>query len=269
MSYSTDLKPAKILNQLPLEDLANRLYLKRDDDTAYYSFKNTDNNTNRYVFTQETANINIKPTIRNVQVINKNKKYNTYDSFVIESQNGSTGIVVVMIKKEDSKNFFCNVRILPLNTLNDIAETNTDSKLLTVNIGNVDVLLKMDITITPSNTGEALYLTHDVNTGNISQFINEDQILQLTKDLEYNGAKISAHFCQEVLDIVLDDNSKTDENSLLEDNYILSLPSGALKKLLTAITTIAEVSQEIVGIDAIKNINKDWQNASAFVGYML
>ncbi len=269
MRHSIDFIPAKILNQLPIEDLANRTYLKRQNDTANYSFKTTENNVNRYIFTLETSNINIKPTIRAVEAVNKNRKYKGYDSFVIESQSGNTGIVVVMIKKEDSKTFFCNVRILPLSTLNDVANPEADSKLLTVNFSNVDLLLKMDITITPSNTGEAMYLTHDIDTGNISRFINDDQILQLTKDLEYNGAKISAHFCQEILEIIMNDVSKTEDTPILTDDYILNLPSGELKTLLTAITIVGDVSIEIVGIDAIKNINQDWKSASDFVGYML
>ena len=267
MSYSNDLKPAKILNLPNLIELANRIYLTRNSDVTYYSQKEPGSNAQRYVFGLETSDIDVKPTARIVQVINKNKKYTGYESFLIEPKSGCKGIAIVMIKEDDNKNFFCNVRTLPLTQLKDIVAVDTKSDTLTVNLGSVDLIIKVDVTITPSNTGEALYFTHDVSVGDVAQFISPDEILTLTKDLEFHGAKIAAHFCQEMLDIVLAEEGKTPVP--LTDEYILSLPNNILKELLVASTIIGNVALEITGVNAIKDINRDWEKASQFIGYML
>lgn len=267
MSYSNDLKPAKILNVYSLQELANRIYITRNKDLSYYSQKEQDSNAKRVIFELETSNLDIKPTARIVQVMNKNKKLSGYECFLIEPKAGCKGIAIVMLKEDDNKNFFCNVRILPLTMLSDIATVDTKSDFLTVNTGSVDLILKVDITITPSNTGEALYFTHDVNTGNIENIISNDDILNLKKDLEFHGAKIAAHFCQEILDIVLAEEGTTPIP--LTNDYILSLPPNVLKELLISTAIIGSVALEITGVNAIKDINKDWEKASQFVGYML
>ncbi|WP_419870402.1 hypothetical protein [Chryseobacterium sp. CT-SW4] len=270
MSYSNDLKPAKVLNLRSLTELNESFFLQRDDDTAYFSMKKPENNLNRIVFSLKTNTINITPAIRFVNCINKNKRYISYQSFVIEPKSECTGITVVMIKLDDSKNFFCNVRILPLSKLSDIAEPETDSKLLTVNLEKAETVLKTDITICPSNTGEALYSTHDIDVNSISDLVTSGDLVELKRELEFQGAKLIAHYSQEILDIVVNENSANPAGTpLFSEDYILQLPSSQLKELLTANVITGNLATEIVGSNVIQGINSDWTASSAFIGYLI
>ncbi|MEY8760531.1 hypothetical protein [Chryseobacterium tongliaoense] len=270
MSYSNELKPAQILNLRSLQELNESFYLLRESDTAYFSMKKPENNINRAVFTLETSSINIQPTVRLVSCVNKNKKYGSYQSFVVEPKDKSTGITVVMMKLDDPKTFYCNVRILPLNTLNDVADKEADSKILTVNLEKANVILKTDITISPSNAGEAMYSTHDVDVNGISDLVTQSEITELKRELEFQGAKLIAHYCQEILSVIV---NETAANSvaipLLAEDYILDLPSDKLKELLSANVIVGNLCTEIVGSNVIKDLNKDWTAASAFISYLL
>lgn len=271
MNYSNEIKPAQILNVRSLEELNESFFLQRDNDTAYFSIKKPENNLNRVVFSLQTSDINVGPTIRIVNCINKNKKYAAYQSFVVETKNKSTGIAIIMMRLDDNKTFYCNVRILPLNTLNDIADKEADSPILTVNLEKANYILKTDITITPSNTGEAMYSTHDVDVNAVSDLITNAEITELKRELEFQGAKLIAHYTQEILDIIMNENSITTGNllPLLSEDYVLQLPGNALKKLLAANVISGNISLEIVGSNVIKDLNRDWTSASAFIEYIL
>lgn len=270
MNYSDEIKPAQILNITPLEELTDRIYLSKDNDYAYFSSKKPENNTTRSVFTLETSDINTQPTIRGVNCINKNKKYASYVSFVIETKEKSKGIVIVLLKLDEAKTFYCNCRILPFNTLNDIAEREFDSKLLTVNLERADAIVKTDITITPSNTGEALYSTHDVDVNSLSELITDGEMTDLRRELEFQGAQLIAHFCQEMLEIVLSESTVSVSNNLLfSEDYIIKLPNNQLKDLLLSTTINGCICTEIVGEMAIKDINRDWIGATSFIRYMV
>ncbi|WP_292009112.1 hypothetical protein [Chryseobacterium sp.] len=271
MSYLNELKPAKVLNLRSLQELNESFFLQRSSDTNYFSMKKPENNLGRIVFGLQTADININPTVRFVNCINKNKRYISYQSFVIEPKDKATGITVVMIKLDDAKNFFCNVRILPLNTLNSIADPEADSKLLTVNLEKAESILKVDITITPSNTGEAMYATHDIDVSSLADLItSQNSIIDLKRELEFEGSKLIAHYCQEILDIVVNENTLNPTLPVLfSEDYVLQLPLDELKELVTAIIITGNISTEIVGSNVIQNINTDWTAASAFIGYMI
>ncbi|MDN3692082.1 hypothetical protein QWZ06_07335 [Chryseobacterium tructae] len=146
MNYSSVTKPAKILNLESLSDLNERLYLIRAHDSSYLDTKSTDhkkaeNNADRFVFNLQTSDINIQPTIRLVNC-KSIRKYTNYQCFVVEPKEKATGIAVVMIKLDDPKSFYCNVRILPLTALSDIAAPESDSKLLTINLEKAKWILK-------------------------------------------------------------------------------------------------------------------------------
>lgn len=270
MNYSNEFKPAKILNLRSLEELNDSLYLTRDSDNKYFSMKKPENNVDRVVFKLQTSDINIAPTVRQVVCVNKNKRYNNYQSFVIEPKDNSTGIVVIMIKLEEHQTFFCNVRILPLNTLSDIAEPETDSKLLTVNLEKSKYILKTDITIIASNTGEALYSVHDVDVNAISDLITPSEIVELKRELEFQGSKLIAHYFQEILEIIVNENlSNAGKLPLIPDEYIINLPTNELKKMTAANAISGCVALEIVGSNVIKDLNRDWTSAGAFIGYLL
>ncbi|CAA7195229.1 hypothetical protein [Chryseobacterium potabilaquae] len=271
MNYSNETKPAKILNLPSLQELNEGFFLTRDNDTTYYSMKKPENNVNRIVFDLQTSDVNICPIIRLVSCTSKNKKYSSYQSFVVEPKDKATGITVVMMKLDDPKNFFCNVRMMPLNTLSDIAEPEADSKLLTVNLDKANYVLKTDVTITPSNTGEALYSTHDVDVNAISDLVTSNEITELKRELEFQGAKLIAHYSQEILDIIVNENAAVNSTTMpmfIED-YILQLPTDKLKELLSANVIAGNLSTEIIGSNVILDLNRDWTTAGAFISYLL
>lgn len=270
MNYSNDSKPAQILNVRTLEELNECFFLKRDSDTAYFSLKKPENNVNRVVFSLQTSDINVTPTIRLVNCVNKNKKYPLYQSFAIETKDKSTGIAILMLKLDDQKTFYCNVRILPLNTLDDVADREADSPLLTVNLEKANYLLKTDITINPSNTGEAMYSTHEVDVNAISDLISAVEMTELKRELEFQGAQLIAHYCQEILEIIINENAATSNTlPLLSEDYVLQLPLDSLKELLSANVISGNIMLEIVGSNVVRDVNKDWTGASAFISYLL
>ncbi|PWN72326.1 hypothetical protein C1631_006930 [Chryseobacterium phosphatilyticum] len=275
MNYSTVTKPAKILNLQSLNDLNERLYLTRAIDTPYLDTKSadtrkTDNNAERIVFNLQTSDINIQPTVRLVNCIRGSKRFNHFQSFVIEPKDKSTGIVVIMIKLDDPKAFYCNVRILPLTTLSDIAVPENDSKPLTINLERSKCILKTDITITPSNTGEALYSVHDVDVSDVADLISQAEMVELKRELEFQASKLIAHYFQEILSIVVNEHSINNNKPIvISDDYILTLPPNQLKEMLSANAICASVALEVVGYNVIRGLNPDWRAASAFIGYLL
>ncbi|MBO6186224.1 MAG: hypothetical protein J6O88_16315 [Chryseobacterium sp.] len=270
MNYSNETKPAKILNLSSLEEVCENLYLIRAEDNAYYSMKKAENNSDRIVFSLQTSDINILPQVRHVICLNKNKKYSSYQSFVIEPKDKSTGIAVIMIKLEEQQTIFCNVKILPFSTLSDIAEPEADSRLLTVNLEKSKCILKIDITITTSNTGEALYSVHDVDVNAISDLVTAGKIIELKRELEFQGSKLIAHYFQEILSIELNNNpANSGTLSVIPDDYIANLPSDKLKKMIAANTISGCIALEIVGSNVIQDLNRDWTAASNFIGHLL
>ncbi|RQO37795.1 hypothetical protein DBR39_12965 [Chryseobacterium sp. KBW03] len=276
MNYSSTTKPAKILNLENLNDLNERLYLTRSSDISYFDTKSadvkkTEHNAERAVFNLQTSNINIQPAIRLVNCINRgNKRYNHFQSFVVEPIDRSTGIAVIMVKLDDPKAFYCNVRILPFTTLNEIAVSDLDSKLLTINLEKAKWILKTDITITPSDTGEAQYSVHDVDVAAISELVSQEEIIELKRELEFQASKLIAHYFQEILSIVVNENPPNNGRlPVIPDDYILTLPPNQLKEMLSATAISACIALEITGYNVVKDINHDWKAAAAFINYLL
>lgn len=276
MNYSSVTKPAKILNLESLNDLNERLYLVKNSETNYLDTKSaepkkTEHNSERFVFNLQTSDINIQPSVRLVNCLNRGgKRYNHFQSFVVEPKDKSTGIAVIMVKLDDPKVFYCNVRILPLTSLNEIAVPDYDSKLLTVNLEKSKWTLKTDITITPSDTGEAQYSVHDVDVSAISELVTQDEMVALKRELEFQASKLIAHYFQEILSIVVNETSPSGSKPLIiPDDYILTLPPHQLKEMLSASAISACIALEITGYNVVKDLNRDWKSASAFINYLL
>lgn len=276
MNYSTVIKPAKILNLQSLNELNERIYLTKSTDTLYLDTKSTEpkrteHNAERFVFNLQTSNINIQPSVRMVNCIGKNgRKYNNYQCFAVEPKDKSTGIAVIIVKLDDPKVFYCNVRILPLNVLSDIAVPDHDSKLLTINLEKSKCVLKTDITIIPSDTGEALYSVHDVDVSAISDMVTPDDVIELKRELEFQVSKLIAHYFQEILNIIVNEPPANHPKlRVIPDDYILTLPNDQLKEMLSASTISACIALESVGYSVIKDLNRDWQAAAAFINYLL
>ena len=269
MSYSNELRPAKILNLPSLKELNESLYLTRNSDTEFFSKKRTENNSGRFTFSLATSDVNIQPVIRQVICSNKVKNYNNYLSFLIEPKIKSMGIVVIMIKLEDKQTLFCNVRILPLSSLSDIAEPENDAQLLTVNLEKSKCILKTDTTIVASNTGEALYAVPDVDLKAISDLVTPNEIVELKRELEFQGSKLIAHYFQEILENLINDNpTNPGEVSLIADDYLLNIPDDRLKEMITANAIAGCIALEIVGNNVIGDLNRDWTAAAAFFSYL-
>ncbi|MGG1921673.1 hypothetical protein [Chryseobacterium sp.] len=275
MNYSSVTKPAKILNLESLDDLNERLYLLKSNEISYLDTKSsepkkTENNSERFVFNLQTSDINIQPSLRLVNCIGRGgKRYNHFQSFVVEPKDKSTGIAVIMVKLDDPKVFYCNVRILPLTTLNEIAVPDYDSKLLTINLERSKCVLKADITITPSNTGEAQYSVHDVDVSAISDLVTQDEMVALKRELEFQASKLIAHYFQEILSIIVNEVPSGSKSLIIPDDYILTLPPHQLKEMLTASAISACIALEITGYNVVKDLNRDWKSASAFINYLL
>ncbi len=270
MNYSNETKPAKILNLRTLKEVNESLLLIRENDTEYFSVKKPENNSDRVAFSLATADINIQPVIRQVICTNKGKRYSNYNSFVIEPKSKSTGIAVIMIKLEEQETLFCNLRILPLNSVSDIADPETDSKLLTINLEKSKCILKTDITISSSNTGEPLYSVHDVDVSAISELVTQSETVELKRELEFQGAKLVAHYFQEIVDIIQKENpAGTGKTSLIPDEYALLLPNDQLKEMISANAIAGCIALEIVGSNVIRDLNRDWTSAGAYIGYLL
>ena len=276
MNYSSVTKPAKILNLESLNDLNERLHLIKNSEINYLDTKSaepkkTEHNSERFVFNLQTSDINIQPSIRLVNCLNRGgKRYNHFQSFVVEPKDKSTGIAVIMVKLDDPKVFYCNVRILPLTTLNEIAVPDYDSKLLTINLEKSKWTLKTDITITPSDTGEAQYSVHDVDVSAISELVTQDEVVALKRELEFQASKLIAHYFQEILSIVVNETPPSGTKSLIiPDDYILTLPPHQLKEMLSASAISACIALEITGYNVVKDLNRDWKSASAFINYLL
>jgi hypothetical protein len=276
MNYSSTTKPAKILNLESLNDLNERLYLTKNSEINYLDTKSadpkkTEHNSERFVFNLQTSDINIQPSIRLVNCISRGgKRYNHFQSFVVEPKDKSTGIAIIMVKLDDPKVFYCNVRILPFTTLSEIAVPDYDSNLLTVNLEKSKWVLKTDITITPSDTGEAQYSVHDVDVSAISDLASQDEIVELKRELEFQASKLIAHYFQEILSIIVNETPPSGSKSLIiPDDYILTLPPNQLKEMLSASAVSACIALEITGYNVVKDINRDWRAAAAFINYLL
>ena len=79
MNYSSVTKPAKILNLESLNDLNERLYLIKNSEINYLDTKSTEpkkteHNSERFVFNLQTSDINIQPSIRLVNCLNRGGK---------------------------------------------------------------------------------------------------------------------------------------------------------------------------------------------------
>ncbi|MDR4952787.1 hypothetical protein REB14_11425 [Chryseobacterium sp. ES2] len=275
MNYSSVTKPAKILNLESLDDLNERLYLLKNNEISYLDTKSaepkkTEHNSERFVFNLQTSDINLQPSLRLVNCIGRGgKRYNHFQSFVVEPKDKSTGIAVIMVKLDDPKIFYCNVRIMPLTTLNEIAVSDYDSKLLTINLERSKCILKADITITPSNTGEAQYSVHDVDVSAISELVTQDEMVGLKRELEFQASKLIAHYFQEILSIIVNEVPSGNKPLMIPNDYVLTLPPHQLKEMLTASAISACIALEITGYNVVKDLNRDWKSASAFINYLL
>ncbi|WP_228409816.1 RebB family R body protein [Chryseobacterium sp. T16E-39] len=271
MNHAHQPQSAKISNLLYLRELNKGFSFQKEKDTPYFSKNDPQNNNNRFVFNLETSEIEAKPTIRLVHYINNNGQHNTYPAFVIELKAQSVGIAIVQMKNDESKNLHCHIDILPFNSLIDIAEPEHGSKILGVDTRKARIVLKMDIMISQSETGEALYDVHDVDVQSLEGLITSDEITDLKNKLESPTAKFIAHYIHEVhpdisseyqdntISLVAEGTAPQPSNDQLTGMLSPNLAAGSL-----ALATLYQSMAHSTGImfeNAISNQNQ--QNALA------
>lgn len=233
MNHAHEPQPAKMANLRSLHELSKGFSFQKEQDSAYFSKNNPDHNSSRFVFNAQTAEIEAMPTIRLVHCVNSNTASNAYQSFVVEPKDQSTGISVVRMKLDDSKNLSCHIDILPFNSLGDIAEPDHDSKIIGINTDTSKVVLKMDIEISQSDTDEPMYTVHDVDVNSMEDFVSADEIIELKRILEFQAAKLIAHYILEVYHIV-HDGYQNNTISLVSEDDLLQVPTDQLNELLSA-----------------------------------
>jgi hypothetical protein len=232
MNHAHEPQPAKMTNLRSLQELSKGFSFQKEKDTGYFSKNNPENNSNRFVFNLKTAEIEAMPTIRLVHCVNSNTASDAYQSFVVEPKGQSTGISVVKMKLDDSKNLHCHIDILPFNSLGDIAVPENDSKILGVNTDTSKVVLKMDIEISQSDTDEPMYTVHDVDVNSLEDFVSAHEIIELKRILEFQAAKLIAHYILDMYHIIHNDY-QNNTISLVSEDDLLQDPTDQLNELLS------------------------------------
>ncbi|MDN3692081.1 hypothetical protein QWZ06_07330 [Chryseobacterium tructae] len=127
-----------------------------------------------------------------------------------------------------------------------------------------------DITITPSDTGEALYSVHDVDVSAVSDLITNEQTVELKRELEFQVSRLIAHYFQQILRIIANEGTESHSKStFFQSDYILKLPQDQLKEMLSANAISACIALEAVGYIVVQDLNRDWRAAAAFINYLL
>ncbi|MCD1116538.1 hypothetical protein [Chryseobacterium turcicum] len=76
-----------------------------------------------------------------------------------------------------------------------------------------------------------MYSVHDINLNAITNLVTAGEIIDLKRELEFQGSKLIAHYFQEILSIELNDNPTNSEKlTVIPDDYIANLSSDELKK---------------------------------------
>ncbi len=247
--YANTFKPAKVFGLPSTAEMLNRVFLKENKETydeqgnqLFYSnlghLGNTGNPDAMSVFTLQIANPNITPHIRKVVVKGKEDYQN--NSYLIEPRLGSPGIAIIMMKEINVlKQIYCNVRILPFLRVKDII-VDTNSELLTVNIP-LNNVVKLNVTLTPSNAGEPLYQTHKTEV--TLENTTEAQVVTLKNNLEFSGANLVANFASLVMSITPSPETNTEIQSNVA--FDLNLDPATKRKIL-GLALIFSISAAIV-----------------------
>lgn len=234
MNHAHEPQPAKMTNLRSLQELSKGFSFQKEQDSAYFSKNNPDHNSNRFVFNAQTTEIEAKPTIRLVHCINSNNTSDAYQAFVVEPKDQSVGISIVRMKLDDLKNLHCHIDILPFNILGDIAEPENDSKILSINTEKSEVVLKMDIEISQSDTDEAMYTVHDVNVNSLEDFVSADEIIELKRILEFQAAKLITHYILEMMYHIVHNDYQNNTVSLVSENDFPQIPADQMNELLSS-----------------------------------
>lgn len=276
--YADQFKPALLFGIPPLSTIVSRIYLSKnleeyDVSGSHMSEVDSDGKStdeqldSGFYYALETANVAVCPTVRPVSVKGKDTfKY----CYLIEPTLGATGIAVVMFeesKADSTTEIFCNLRVMPYSTFTEVLSSNSGSTTPQVEIPKSD-LIKLNITLAPSDTGEVLYKTKSCEV-NLESITSNDTVV-LEREFEFELAKFAAQICGSFLDIAPANTS--DETQVYTSNYSMKMPDlsdNLLKETLLGVGLIGSASIDLTGTIAVGNITPDWRFAGLFIGEVL
>ncbi len=235
-SFSNTFKPAILFGTPTLDQLSNQIFVKEnkeafDKNNHQLTYSNLPYDTipdvpdAMSVYTLETSKLGVRPNIRCVSV--RGKKEYTH-SYLFEAETNDRGLAVIMLKENNADNqIYCNVRILPYSTLTQVL-VNTSGEQMEINIPKSNIV-KLNVTLKPSTTGEVLYRTHKTEVD--LQNTSEAEADQIRQNLELNGAKYVAYYASMITTPQANPN---EGKTGLSQAYSLALgdPADFIKKLL-------------------------------------
>lgn len=263
--FAEEFKPARILGGARIEEIENNVSIGLQherfnefrDRLVYFDDPTKKDEDIRSVFTLTTKDTGSKPIVHPVEVMDINEKYD--EAYVIETETGARGIVVVLIKNTMNKDneVYANIYHLPFSTLSQIL-SNCSSNPIGVKVKQ-DERIKLQVTIRPSDTGEPTYKTHDTEV--ILSQVGEEEINKLKTTLQFISARIVAHFIGQVIDIkpkeaitpqtrlhhqLFSVSLGTNANNLGTRFIIASLIIGAITQIGT---NLSEIFERHLGLD--------------------
>lgn len=197
-SYADKFKPALLLGGLTLASAANNTYLveRRESYDAGgmpMLHLNTEATGGNAVFYLDTLDPEIRPVLRNVEVVGETQ----YDAYLVELQQEGQGLTVLMLQ-DTKEQVLCHACFMPLSTLDDVicganAEGPMKIKLPASN------LVRLSITMEASSTSEVLFKTHPPHIH--LDGLTDDEKIHLTSKLEDSVAKEIAHYVAQLLEM--------------------------------------------------------------------
>lgn len=276
-TYTGQFKPALLFGIPPLKTLGTRMYMtKLQEDYNINGAQMVEvspnvlsNNTNTdtgFCYQLETANSTVAPTVRPVDVKGKESyKYN----FLIEPKLGATGVAVVMFQEakiNGTSMVHCNIRVLPFSTCSQLHSIKNETGKLVIDIPTEGVV-KLNVTIAPSNTGEVLYKTQ--KTDLVLTGITEADKVILSRELNFEISKLVAQISGSMLQII---PSKEENKSGFTSNYAALLPnvdSTTIKELILGVGIIGNAAIDLVGEVVVRQIDSDWRFSGQFIEEVL
>lgn len=272
--YSDQFKPAILYGVSPLNELLKNTYLTRVPEEYnvnghHMSAVSPDEQSNAgqhglssFFFRLNTNDNGVSSIVRPVEI---KGKLNYSNCFVIEQNPGAVGLAVVMLqdfKSDKQNNVYCNIRYLPFTQFKDILSNGLGTSFPLVEIPSHDVI-KLNITLTASNTGELLFRTFKTQVN--ADGISPENKLKLVKELEFSLANSIAQVCISLLTLK---PGEEEQKKKYSSNYSVLMPSigeKSLKEIILGVCLIGNLSSAHAGEIVVGNINDQWGHANSFI----
>ncbi|MEL6864872.1 MAG: hypothetical protein AAFP19_10645 [Bacteroidota bacterium] len=203
--FARTFKPAKVLTATTIDQIVSQVYvreLKEDydnqDNQMLYANQEAHESIGveglKSIYILETASPLLKPNIRKVKV--KRKEDYSQHSYLVEAESNTRGLTVVMLKEvPKDKQIYCNIRVMPFSNIKDLL-AKSNEEVLEIELPRTNII-KLNITLTTSMTGEILYKTHKTEV--MLENTTEAQVVYIKQNLEFTGARIVAHLLHTII----------------------------------------------------------------------